>query len=567
MVVQLLHDCIYNAATAVHGCRAAHTSTTQHRHQPWFDTECRNKHKEVSAYVKFHPDNHLARKWKRQLKELLRRKKRMYKKLQGRQLCALAKTDPTSFWRQYSKSKERSVAISKTDLVVGFQKLLEGQCPSNIVGGHGSSTDQVVLNLLHPFASDDYSTLNCDITLDEIAQAMRRLRRNKVAGLDGIKAEFLLDAGDMLHVPLQIVFNKLLQQGYSASLSTGIIHALHKGDDALQFENYRGITMGPVLAKVFAMILEARLSNWAEERGLQARGQAGFRKDFRTTDNMYILRTLIEQSIHKRKKVYCYFVDFRKAFDTVLRDLLWQVLAKMGIMGRFMQCLQSMYSQDSVRVMHPTEGLSAQFPCGIGVKQGCPLSPLLFRLYLDGLEKHLDALDGDSPPQLANIAVKLLLYADDLALMSETPQGLQKQIDALSEFCAERQLVINVNKTKVVVFEKCRSAAPEFTYRGTTIERVQSFRYLGLELHSTRGMAIAIDKLTAVGKKALFALRRRCNDLSITDPEVMCQLFDSLVCPVLSYACEVWTGCTGAKRVPTSRTSTQNVPERNIRGQ
>ncbi len=110
-------------------------------------------------------------------------------------------------------------------------------------------------------------------------------------------------------------------------------------------------------------------------------------------------------------------------------------------------------------------------------------------------------------------------------------------------------MVINVSKTKVVVFEKHRSATPEFTYRGTTIEWVQSFRYLGLKLHSTRGMAIAIDKLTAAGKKALFALRRRCNDLSITDPEIMCQLFDSLVRPVLSYACKVWTGCTGAKRL------------------
>ncbi len=115
----------------------------------------------------------------------------------------------------------------------------------------------------HPFVSDDCSTLNCDITLNEIAQVMRRLKRNKSAGLNGIKAEFLLDVGDMLHVPLQIVFNKLLQQGYLASLSIAIIHALHKGGDALQFENYRGITVGPVLAKVFSMILEARLSNWA----------------------------------------------------------------------------------------------------------------------------------------------------------------------------------------------------------------------------------------------------------------------------------------------------------------
>jgi hypothetical protein len=108
---------------------------------------------------------------------------------------------------------------------------------------------------------------------------MRKLKRNKSVGLDGIKAEFLLDAGNMLHVPLQIVFNKLLQQVYSAGLSTGVIHALHKGGDALQFENYRGITVGPVLAKVFAMILKARLSRWAEEKGLRARGQASFRKD------------------------------------------------------------------------------------------------------------------------------------------------------------------------------------------------------------------------------------------------------------------------------------------------
>jgi len=193
----------------------------------------------------------------------------------------------------------------------------------------------VVSSLSHPFASDDCSTLNCDIALDEIAQVMRRFKRNKSASLDGIKAEFLLDVGVMLHVPLQIVFNKLFQQGYSASMSTGVIHALHKGGDASQFENYRGITVGPILAKVFAMILEARLSSWAKERGLQARGQACFRKDFRTTDNLYILRTFIEQSAHKRKKVYCCFVNFRKAFNTVPQDLLWQVLVKMGIVGCF----------------------------------------------------------------------------------------------------------------------------------------------------------------------------------------------------------------------------------------
>jgi hypothetical protein len=158
-------------------------------------------------------------------------------------------------------NKEQSIAINQTNLVVGFHKLLEGQCPINTIGAHASSTDQVISSLSHPFASDACSTLNCDITLDEIAQVMRRLKCNKSVSLHGIKAEFLLDVGDMLHVPLQIVFNKLLQQGYSAGLSTIVIHALHKGCDALQFENYKGITVGPILAKVFAMILEAWLSS------------------------------------------------------------------------------------------------------------------------------------------------------------------------------------------------------------------------------------------------------------------------------------------------------------------
>jgi hypothetical protein len=150
MVVQLLHDCICNVTTSVHRCPTACTNTTQHRHQPWFDTECCSKHKEVFAYAKLHHDNHLARERKKQLKQLLHRKKHTYKKLQGWQLCALAKIDPTNFWRQYSKSKERSIDISKADLIVGFQKLLEGQCPSNIAGGQGSSIDQVVPSLSHP---------------------------------------------------------------------------------------------------------------------------------------------------------------------------------------------------------------------------------------------------------------------------------------------------------------------------------------------------------------------------------------------------------------------------------
>jgi hypothetical protein len=126
-----------------------------------------------------------------------------------------------------------------------------------------------------------------------------------------------------LQQPLLIVFNKILRKGYCESLFVGIIHALYKGGDCNQFDNFRGITLGPVLAKVFVMIIESCISQWAETNDLRAKGQAGFKKDFRITDNLFILCTLTEQAKFQKKKLYTYFVDFKKAFDIVLRDLLW----------------------------------------------------------------------------------------------------------------------------------------------------------------------------------------------------------------------------------------------------
>jgi hypothetical protein len=72
--------------------------------------------------------------------------------------------------------------------------------------------------------------------------------------------KFLLDAVVTLQQPLLIAFNKILHEGYCESLSVGIIHALYKGGNCNQFDNYRGITVGLVLTKVFTMILESHIS-------------------------------------------------------------------------------------------------------------------------------------------------------------------------------------------------------------------------------------------------------------------------------------------------------------------
>ena len=221
--------------------------------------------------------------------------------------------------------------------------------------------------------------------------------------------------------------------------------------------NYRGITVGSVIAKLFAMVLEQRIASWAEDHAVKTKGQAGFRKELRTTDNIFILRSLIDRQRQTRLKgkagkLYCCFVDFRKALDTVPRAVLWQVLEELGVIGRILDVIKSLYALDSTAV-RSSQSISAIFRCLMGVKQGCPLSPTLVGLYVDGLEKHLLNMPDIDAPTLMGVMVPLLLHADDLILMSESAAGLQKQLDALASFCEERQLTVNLSKTKVVVFE------------------------------------------------------------------------------------------------------------------
>ncbi len=250
------------------------------------------------------------------------------------------------------------------------------------------------------------------------------------------------------------LFNCMLASHFPERLSVGLITAVYKSGDKSDMGNYRGITVGCVVAKRFAMILEQRIASWAEEHAVKSKGQAGFKKDFRTTDNIFILRSLIDKQKQSRPKgkagkLYCCFVDFRKAFDTVPRAVLWQVLEEPGVHGRILDIIKSLYAHDSAAV-RSSQGISAIFRCLMGVKQGCSLSPTLFGLYVDGLEKHLLETADIDAPTLMGVMVPLLLYADDLILMSESASGLQKQLDEIASFCEQRQLTVNLSKTKVV---------------------------------------------------------------------------------------------------------------------
>ena len=123
------------------------------------------------------------------------------------------------------------------------------------------------------------------------------------------------DGGDVLHNCLLVIFNLMLANHFPKQLSVGLITAVYKSGDKGDMSNYRGITVESVIAKLFAMILDHRIAVWAEGEGIKAKGQAGFRKDFRTTDNISVLKSLIDKQKQTHGKLYCCFVSSSLLFQ------------------------------------------------------------------------------------------------------------------------------------------------------------------------------------------------------------------------------------------------------------
>jgi len=206
-----------------------------------------------------------------------------------------------------------------------------------------------------------------------------------------------------------------------------------------------------------------------------------------------------------------------------------------------------MHAKDTIRINHPSEGVTSSFRCQQGVKQGCPLSPLMFGLYLDALKGRLDGRECDAPT-LADVHIWLLLFANDLALTSESKVGLQQQLDALQQFYVERGLIVNVKKSKVMVFNSI-DPCQKILFEGDIIERVQTFNYLGILLETTPNLDSAMEHLAATSRHSLFALNHRCAKLRIMDVKLRCDLFNTLVRSTRSYACEIWVDSKKIKAI------------------
>ena len=232
------------------------------------------------------------------------------------------------------------------------------------------------------------------------------------------------------------------------------------------------------------------------------------------------------------------FVDFSKAFGSVPRNKLFDKLRTVGIKGRFLEVLMSMYSNDKSAVKIENK-ITQTFLCHNGVKQGCMLSPTLFNIYLSDLPENI-ALTTEV--KLSERPTNCLLYADDLVIFARSAKGLQRILNKLESYGEKVGLTVNLDKTKVMIFNNSGKSLNNYSFKyGTNkLKNAKSYRYLGLTLCPYGNFTLARQELKKASLKALFKLRKEMGNHFSENIKLTIKLFDALISPILMYGSEIW---------------------------
>lgn len=525
------------------GQKAVHFNNR--KDNPWYDRECEEKKVAFLTNLNIFRDNKSDNnrinlvKSRSVYKSTIRKSKYSYDKQNTIKLEQNRFKNAKLYWKMLKESC--GIKTSQIDITT-FENYFKA---INNPNDHFFSPDEDVLYFNERYLNNEFEVLfeeiNSEITMQEVLAAIKQLKSGRSSGPDLLLNEFFVHGERVLAPILLSLFNKCFSISYFPEVwSDGYIVPLHKKGSINNYENYRGITLLSTLGKLFTRVLNNRLKDWAENYNVYIEAQAGFRTHMGTVDNIFVLHGLITHMINSGKKLYCGFVDFTKAFDYVVRENLWMKLIKLGLRGKMLDIIRSMYDSIKSKVKFLNE-LSNEFSCSLGVRQGECLSPFLFSMFLNDLEEQF-ILKGFDGVDVDMIKMLILLYADDIVIFSETAEGLQKGFDILLAYCNRWKLKVNTNKTKVMIFRKGGPIARDvqFTYDGTSVEIVKSFTYLGIVFTQGGSFNEAQHTLAGQAQKAIFKLNKYLYKFTAITVKHRLDLFDKLVLPILNYSAEVW---------------------------
>ncbi len=349
---------------------------------------------------------------------------------------------------------------------------------------------------------------------------------------------------------VQAIGNKALKEGvFPKQGKGGRIFSIFKDGDRSDRGNYRGITLLSVIGKIITRAIANRIQGEAESRGWLPDNQGGFRPGRRTEDNALILLRALERR-RQRGNGYVFFLDVTKAYDTVWRKGLLFKLHALGIRGSMYKLLANLYSGTTSTVVGGPGVESREFEIEEGVRQGDPLSCVLFNLFFSDI---MEAINGATcrGMQVGKVKeCKGLLFADDLVCLATSKRGMANVLKAIDGHSRKWRWTANVKKSMLMTVKaKARSDRALHDGRimlklhGQEVADCSHYKYLGImvqdDLNWDKHIRRICDKArgragqwwTWLGKHRL----RRVTKL---------KLYSMLVRPIMEYASAVWDADT-----------------------
>ena len=259
------------------------------------------------------------------------------------------------------------------------------------------------------------------ISPGEVKAQLKRLPSSSAPGLDRLPYK-VWKTIDPEGVILAWIFEVCRREKRVPSVwkkSTTIL-VFKKGDEALP-GNWRPISLQNAVYKIYAAIWGRRLASWASETGAVSPAQKGFVPGEGCLEHSFLVRSMMEDARRRHRPLHLVWFDLRNAFGSVPHNLIWYGMRKLGV-------------PEEAFTIQTAEGATNDIPQARGVKQGCPLSPLIFNLAIEGLIRGIQSSDARGYSFTESLEVKCLAYADDLAIAASSEEDVEAMLDRLEEF-------------------------------------------------------------------------------------------------------------------------------------
>lgn len=348
-------------------------------------------------------------------------------------------------------------------------------------------------------------------------KAEHSVPKSTATGPDGIPIEIINHLGPAGQAHLYGAIERAIKsKRIPAHWRESRMSLIYKGKgERDKASSYRPITVTSVLYRLAIQAIKAELLKWVESNGILGELQNGFRPGRRLEDNLFVITQTIEISAAQGRPTWLLFLDIKGAYDNVDRGLLWHILEEEGIGSEFVGLLRAIYEDNKAHITW--EGRTYTEPVYIrrGLKQGCPLSPLLFTLYIRGMERRLEEsglgfdLSHRSNGVLVEQRIPGLMYADDIVLLADNAEELQKLADICGDEATYLGLHFNPQKSGVMVFNEEAHVAP-IRIQQEAIPLVNKYKYLGIWLNEGKGYLNAHEEhLKLKGRRNAAVMKHR----------------------------------------------------------